>query len=241
MQSILVSDSILDPHSFNTELEQILAILYNLEKSEDTHGHSAVDISNMLRDDYGINMHWRSIDAILSKHKQYVVRKKRSKRWVYKLLAQGISEMGLIKQRVTIVGPENALQAVRELHTVFEELEGSIRFCDPYLAPVSIEHLEACNKTCPIQFLTSNIQKSGRVRRLLSAAKTESYNIQIRKTDDSVIHDRYVIDSKSMYIFGTSLNGFGKKQCFVTCVGSDIRAATLSDYSRKWAAAHKWQ
>ncbi len=241
MQSFHVSNSILDPLSYGTELEQVLSVLFNLEKNEDSLWHSALEISNMLRDEHGIDIHWRTVDSTLLKNKQYVVRKKTAKRWVYKLLAQGISEMGLIKQRVTIVGPENALQAVRELHTVFEELEGSIRFCDPYLAPVSIEHLEACNKTCPIQFLTSNIQKSGRVRRLLSAAKTESYNIQIRKTDDSVIHDRYVIDSKSMYIFGTSLSGFGKKQCFVTSVGSDIRAATLSDYSKKWAAAHKWQ
>jgi len=64
-----------------------------------------------------------------------------------------------------------------------------------------------------------NVRDTGPLRRILAAAKTAGYEIEVRVVGSRTLHDRYIIDDNEMVILGTSLNGFGKKQSFVIQAG----------------------
>jgi hypothetical protein len=141
---------------------------------------------------------------------------------------------------VSFVDPDAALQATMKLHDLLSKLVGTVRICDPYLDETTVEHLEACPKANPIRLLTMNVRDSGRLRRLLGAARSSSYDIEIRVVASRVLHDRYVIDDTSILILGASLNGFGKKQSFVIKAGPDIRSMVVVEFDTLWSAATVW-
>jgi len=188
---------------------------------------------------YGLNIHWRTIDALLSKVKSLVARRKRSRRWEYTLLGAGKAEVTLGSDTI-LVDPSAALQATFRLHDLLAKLSGDVRICDPYLDDKTLEHLQACPKNQPLRLLTMNVKDSGPLRRLVAAAKSASYQLEIRVVGAAILHDRYIIDDKSLLILGTSLNGFGKKQSFVIRAGDDIRSAVMLAFDLLWAAAKSW-
>ncbi len=54
------------------------------------------------------------------------------------------------------------------------------------------------------------------------------------------LHDRYIIDDSIMVILGTSLNGFGKKQCFVIQTGQDLRSVLIPVFDGAWNSGIIW-
>jgi len=139
-----------------------------------------------------------------------------------------------------MVDPGNALQAVVELHDLLGALIGPIAVCDPYFDGTTVEHLGALPKRCKIRVLTMNVRDSGPLRRVVAAAQTTGYDMEIRVVAQRVLHDRYIVDSAGLLILGCSLNGFGKKQSFVVRAGSDIRGAVLTEFDNQWAQASTW-
>ena len=63
---------------------------------------------------------------------------------------------------------------------------------------------------------------------------------EIRVDGSAPLHDRYIIDDSIMTILGTSLNGFGKKQCFIIQTGPDLRAVVLPVFDGLWKSATTW-
>lgn len=230
----------LDPTQFSEDLERVLAQLHNLTVESDRRWYAAAEISSALRDRYGVRIHWRTIDALLGRSPECVDRRKRGRRWEYILLAEGEARIRSAGQQILLVDPENSFQAVVRLHDLLSSLKGTIRICDPYADSVTIEHLEACPKGQPIQLLTCNIRDSGKLRRLLAAAVTSGYQLELRLAAGKDLHDRYIIDDAGMVILGTSLNGFGKKQCFVIQAGQDMRAVMLKEFVARWGSATPW-
>jgi hypothetical protein len=119
-------------------------------------------------------------------------------------------------------------------------MKGIIRVCDPYLDHATIEHLDACKSASEIRLLTFNISDSGTLRRAVAAFTRPARKLVIRKVPHATLHDRYLLDSRSMRILGTSLNGFGKKECFVINAGDDIRTTMSTDFDEKWKTALPW-
>jgi len=230
----------LDPTRYAEELERVLAQLHNLTTESDRRWYAALEISTALRDRHGVRVHWRTADALLGQNPQCVDRRKRQRRLEYILLAEGESRVQSASQQILLVDPEKAFQAVVGLHDLLSGLTGTVRICDPYLDGATIEHLEACPKGQSIQLLTHDIRDSGKLRRLLAAATTAGYQFEIKSSPTKDLHDRYIIDDAGMVILGTSLNGFGKKQCFVIRAGENMRAAMLKEFSRRWAAGSVW-
>jgi hypothetical protein len=62
----------------------------------------------------------------------------------------------------------------------------------------------------------------------------------VRVASAAPLHDRYIIDDVGMLILGASLNGFGKKQCFVIRAGEDVRSMAMTAFDANWASAVAW-
>jgi len=54
------------------------------------------------------------------------------------------------------------------------------------------------------------------------------------------LHDRYLIAGNEVLILGTSLNGFGKKQCFVIRAGKSIAGSLAQTFDDLWSEATPW-
>ena len=231
----------IDPRQFEERLEQVLAILWNATQDGD-HGawRSAVDISRALLEDSGISMHWRTIDSILLRHGSLVQRRKRQRRWEYILLAQGEALLGRAQGSISFVDPNQSLQATMGLHELLGELVGTVRVCDPYTDAVTLEQLDACDSSLDVKLLTQTVRDSGKLRRLVGAARRDFAGFEIRTAPQKNLHDRYVIDDDSMIILGSSLNGFGKKQSFIIRVGADFRTGMLQQFEQLWLAGRTW-
>lgn len=210
--------------------------LYVLAAEDDL---TSAEIALRLREVHGVSIHWRTVDAALSRNKDLVSRKKRNHKWRYRILEAGRRRLDGGSGPVQFIDPGKAIQNVVTLHDTLGGMSGLIRVCDPYLDESSIEHLDSCS--ADVQYLTHNVKDSGRLRRTVGAFARPGRSIEIRTTKKSVLHDRYIIDKKSMLILGTSLNGFGKKQCFLIRAGQDMRSTMLAAFEEHWKSADVWQ
>ena len=230
----------IDPRAFDDNIQRVLAVIL-MKKQSGIQWISSLEISRTLRDEFGLQIHWKTIDTILGATNDLVQRKKRKLRWEYFLLSEGESKVAHAPSAIVVVDPANALQAVISLHDFLANLSNPIQICDPYLDATSLEHLASCPKTASINLLTKNVKDSGKFRQLISAAQTEGRTWIIRVASAQVLHDRYIIDSNSMLILGTSLNGFGKKQCFVVKAGEDIQKVMRTEFLNLWNCGTAWQ
>ena len=224
---------------FEAPLEKALCVLA-AAKGRGVLALDAATIARTLHDEHGNNVHWRTISAQLDKNRSFVSRRKKNKRWHYTILDLGEKRVfQSATSSVLLVEPSKAIQNVISLHDTLSGLSGTVRVCDPYLSAATIEHLDSCSSST-IRLLTHNIDDTGRLRSLVAVCGPAGKSIEIRKTAKSTIHDRYLIDSRVMLILGTSLNGFGKKECFIIKVGQDIRNQMVSAFDQHWSLAIAW-
>lgn len=219
--------------------QQILTSLQMLAGSSGEWS-SSVETSRHLRDQSGIEIHWRTIDSLLAANRHLVSRRKRLARWEYKLLETGRMMLSASDEAVTFVNPATALQSTLKLHEILRQVQGGLSVCDPYFDHLTLEHLEACGKGRHIRVLTQKVNESGPLRRIYDAANLAGYGFEVRIASAKVLHDRYVIDERAMLILGGSLNGFGKKQTFVIQVGSDVRRTVLDAFEGEWVKGTPW-
>lgn len=149
-------------------------------------------------------------------------------------------ELGAAKSSVLFIDPTQAVKATLSLHDFLSKLKGTARVCDAYLDNTTLEHLHAIGPAVPVHLLTKNVKDTGTLRRLAVAWKSEGRTLEIRVAGAAPLHDRYIIDDAQMVILGTSLNGFGKKQCFIIQAGPDLRLMVLPVFDNLWNAAPPW-
>lgn len=226
---------LLDPHEYDGDLERALAMLHNASANGAGRWSTAAALSRSLRDEHRISIHWRTIGAKLDSHRrEYVARRKRNGRWEYQILKEGEKLLHGPDQQITLVDPAKAIQAAKGLHELLAGLKGTIRVCDPYIDNNTIEHLDSCPHTAEIRVLTQKVHASGQLTQMVAAAVRTFRGFQVRTPAVKDLHDRYIIDEESMYILGTSLNGFGKKQSFIIRAGRDVRALMMNEFDRRW-------
>lgn len=155
-------------------------------------------------------------------------------------MAAGEQALLAPRAEALVVDPAKALQAAISLHTLLGNLRGAVRICDPYVDYSTLQHLDACTGATAIHLLTDNVTDSGRLRALVAAGATQNPRIEVRRVAGHRLHDRYIMDGTTMQVLGTSLNGFGKKQCFVVRLGQDIRNTMLTFFTGAWSAATPW-
>lgn len=229
----------LDPAAFDTDLDRLLAVLSNA-KDAGTERLSALEMSEALRASAGIDLHWRSINAHLLSSGEFVDRKKRLGRWYFGILRAGKARVAAPPSAIQFVDPSKAVQSVLTLHGMLSQCKGVLRVCDPYLDYSTLQHLDSCSSATEIRLLTKNVKDSGSLRSLHSAFVSQGRVLVVKIASANILHDRYIIDSVGMKILGTSLNGFGKKQCFVVEVGTDMRTAMTAVFDGHWSTANAW-
>jgi|SRR5438876_1281248 len=227
--------ALLDPNSFDEPLLQALAVLRN----EGTW-LTAATISKKLRDEHGIGVHWKKIETVFAANAGVVARRKKSKQWQLAILRAGEELLGAAQSSILFIDPTQAVKATLSLHDFFSKLKGTVRVCDAYLDNTTLEHLHALDKGVTVQLLTKNVKDAGPLRRIVAAWKSEGRNLEIRVDGSAPLHDRYIIEDSSMMILGTSLNGFGKKQCFIIQTGPDLRAVLIPVFDGLWKSATVW-
>lgn len=231
--------STVDPTGFADDLDRILAVLQNA-KAAGIQRMSASEVSENLSVQHGLRLHWRTINATLLAKPDLADRRKQHGKWLFRILRNGAQRVAAPPSALLFVEPAKAVQAVLTLHGLLGQCAGVVRVCDPYFDDLTLQHLDACAAATEIRVLTRNVKDSGSVRALHAAFHAQGRNLQVRAVAANILHDRYIIDGSRMRILGTSLNGFGKKQCFVIEAGGDIRAAMVPVFDGHWATAKPW-
>jgi len=211
------------PQNFpENNLKQILAYLLIDADKNPNQFVEAIDISKGLLGIYGINLHYKTIDAILDRNKEFISRKKKKHQYCYKLLTAGNDYLAN-QGSVTIINPENPVPAIASVTSILKSLNGSVLICDPYIDSVSLNFLDSIPLGCSIKLLSHNVKDNGEFRTLILGLRRKGSNLEIRKVVTKILHDRYIIDKNNIFFLGTSLNGIGSKQSFIFRMGSDIR------------------
>ena len=226
------------PGDFQEPIKQVLALLHN-SKTGGTDWLTASEMSSSLLNTYGLSLHWKKIEKLLSDNPTFAARRKKDKKWQFTITAPGREQISIGNNPILFVNPVKAVQAVLTLHNFFATLTGSVRICDPYFDLKTLQHLEACTSATAMRLLTWNISDTPTLRLGLTALSATK-QVEVRKPASDILHDRYVIDDNTMLIMGTSLNSFGKKQSFVIKAGQDVRSALLNNFNQLWNTANPW-
>src|SRR5437016_5253032 len=116
----------LDPRAFEDDLDRLLALLANA-KSAGKPWMSAVDLSSLLRDQYGLRHHWRTAEKALKQHRTLADRRKRNGRWEFTILASGEERVTAAGAPIVMVDPASAVQSVLSLQAFLSGLRGVVR------------------------------------------------------------------------------------------------------------------
>lgn len=193
------------------------------------------EISVVLRDTYGVALARQRIAGLFANERTSVAQRNRGGQVEYQLMEAGASEVLRSGPDVLFIEPESALTGIRTLESLLGALTGTVRVVDPYVDGRTLDMLTACMGASEIRLLTANIANPVPFKRDLEAFRREhKVPITVEQVSPGVLHDRYAIDDDGMVLFGTSLNGIGKKQTFVVSLGPDMRSLGLAAFDRQW-------
>lgn len=198
------------------------------------------DVELCLIEKLKISANGASIRKVLNKNKLFFHRRTQG----YSLMTAGVMALhaAVISEKgVVIIEPNKPYSAKRyALNKIFNNTSGTVRICDPFF-DVSLLDFVLLNfrKSTKIDILTHKIveKPAGALSRLLKDLKIEGYGIEVRNLSQNIIHDRYIIDDKNMWLSGNSFNHLGNKESFVVTLGNDMRQSMLSTFNTRWKSA----
>jgi hypothetical protein len=230
-----------DPHTLLDDRQRVLWVLTAARDDPELAYMTPAQISDILCDGEGIHVPRQRAAGILQRESGTVARKRYQGRNRYKIMKQGIAEIGPASLSSIYIDPEQALTQIRRMEEILASLKGDLKICDPYVENKTIDFLIECRLSSSIKLLTSNILKESKLRRdLVAYDKEHTSKIEVRISPNGVLHDRYILHDEGMLLLGASLNGFAKKQSFLVSLGPDIRAATEKAFDRVWGSAAKF-
>lgn len=227
------------PTTLADDIERVLLVMLA------AHDHLGIDsltpheISIALRDGFRLDVPRQRVQSLLDSNRDLALSRKARGKRKYQILDAGerrVKTAGTTD--VLFIQPENALTRVREVQDLMATRSGVVYFCDPYLAPRSLDFLVTLTSASELRVLTQQVNKESAVKRDLKPLALQlGVPVEIRRVGSRVLHDRYLIDDNEMFILGTSLNGLGLKQSMVVKVGLDLRATALSEFVALWGSA----
>lgn len=229
--------------SFNVHfLPDVLSISlwvieYLSDKKADRFG--STEIAKYIVDNLGISTSKQAVQAALMKAtKEKFCHKENGG---FKIMKSGQEELlkQMKKGRATLLEPGKPFSAGVELGNIFSQMVGVVRFSDPYVDDKTLDIIyKHFSDTKPsIRILTSQITNEARFKRDLEKMKVEGINIEVRKINKGVLHDRYFIDDKHFWLSGNSLNNLGKKESFIVMLSDGIRQSMLQTFNSRWQSA----
>jgi hypothetical protein len=196
------------------------------------------EVSVVLRDVYGFPLSRQKAQALIAAERGTVATSRKGGVRRHQIMQPGLDELLAKGPDVVFIEPDRALSGLRSAEAIMQSLGGVLRFCDPYVESSSLDLLAESAKTTAIRLLTVNIPRQQVFMRDLAAFRKEHGNkIEVRQAAPGTLHDRYAIDDTRMLLFGTSLNGLGKKQSFIVELGQDVRATVMTAFDAAWVTA----
>ena len=232
-----------DLRSFNVHvLPNMLTIsLWVMEylSDENSDRFGATEIAKYIVEELEISTSRQAIQAALTKAvKRKFCHKESGK---FKLMKSGQHELlnQMRRGRVTVLEPGKPFSAGVELGHILSQMFGVARFSDPYVDKKTLDliYQHFADTKTPVRVLTSQIKDKTRFKRDLEKIKVEGIDIEIRKIDSGVLHDRYFIDDRHFWLSGNSLNNLGNKESFIVMLGDDIRQSMLQTFNSRWQSA----
>jgi hypothetical protein len=195
-------------------------------------------IATVLRDVYGVHVSRQRVQGIVAGERTAIAGSRRGGVRSYQIMKVGLDGLLAKSPDVLFIEPDKALTGLRSAQAMMQSLVGLVRFCDPYIESASLDLLAEATKATEIRLLTVNIAKAQVFARDLAAFRKEhAPKIEVRQAAAGTLHDRYAVDDARMLLFGTSLNGIGKKQSFIVELGADLRQTALVAFDASWNAA----
>lgn len=234
-----VSDSI-DIHSFDDLQLQVLWTLEHLSDiSKDRF--SAADIAKHLVESCRISTSRQAVQSALKKEKSVVHKNEEG----YKLM-----ELGQKKLRDLVDdGQEILIEAGKpfsaknvDLKKILSPLSGQIDIVDPYIDIQTLDSVfKNIDKRHKVRILTHNVidKPKGIFGRHLADLCEEGYKVEVGVYSNSDMHDRYIMDGKTLWLSGNSLNHLGKKESLIVRLGEDMRQSMCATFNNRWKVATK--
>lgn len=234
-----ISDS-LDVHSFNELQLQALWVLDQLSTNTNDR-FSGADIANHLIEICGISTSRQAIKYAIEKEKSVAHKNKNG----YKLMEPGKKRL-LVQtknDKVIFIEANKPFSAKNiALKDIFASLKNETLICDPYIDIHTLDIIfKNSDKKNPVKILTKNIidKPAGTFARHLADLQIEGYKVEVGVYSSSDLHDRYIMDNKTFWLSGNSLNHLGNKESFVVCLGEDIRQSMSTTFNNRWKVASK--
>jgi hypothetical protein len=220
------------------EREQILWVLAIAKERLGVVWVRASEVATALRDVYGIHISRQRVQTILASDRREVAVNRKGGLRSYQIMQAGLDGLLSKGPDVVFIEPSKALSGLRSAQALMASFVGTLRFCDPYVASASLDLLADATTATEIRLLTTSISKPDVFARDLAAFRKEhGPKIEVRQAAPGTLHDRYGIDDGRMLLFGTSLNGLGKKQSFIVELGEDMRATATTAFDKEWNTA----
>lgn len=234
-----ISDQ-LDVHTFgNLQLQTLWALEQLASDTKDRF--SCVDIANHLIEICGVSTSRQAVRYALEKDKSVAHKNKSG----YKLMEPGRKKLLEQTQNDKVIFIEaNKPYSAKNiaLKDIFTDLKGETLICDPYIDIHTLDIIfKNSDKKKPVKILTRNIidKPAGTFTRHLADLRIEGYKVEIGVYTSSDLHDRYIMDSKTFWFSGNSLNHLGNKESFIICLGEDIHQSMLVTFNNRWKVANK--
>ena len=162
----------------------------------------------------------------------------------YKLMKSGLDELSASdegeKDESVFIEANKPFAGKSISKKIFIGMTGTVMICDPYFDSATLDFLyRNFSKKVEIRLLTQKIKDvpSGSLSSQIKELRKEGYHLEVRIYSSSDLHDRYVIDTKDLWLSGNSFNSLGNKESFITRIGSDIRESVLATFNIRWKSS----
>lgn len=234
--SLRVSDSVNLGDLSTVKLRALWAldVLTNTTKER----FKAPEIAEYLTEVRHVNTSRQAVTAAFAKDRLLVNKNKSG----YKLMEAGRTSLAnSTSSRVRVIESGKPFFAKNVvLKEIFATFSGSIQIVDPYVDINTLDVLyKNLNREIPVRLLTQKIanKPQGVFERHLGEIRQDGFQIEVRRYENSELHDRYIIDDKEIWHSGNSLNFLGNRESFLILLSEDTREIILSKFNERWKLA----
>jgi len=136
-----------------------------------------------------------------------------------------------------IVPPGEPFTSSLKLKEILRGTHGYAKIIDPYVDEITLEFLLSIPKEVPIKLLTAYTggkEKKRRFKRACQKFRTERPQFEIRKCEQMLIHDRFILTQTQGWSIGPSLKDIGKKLSMMKLISSQSKRETEKMFDKIW-------
>jgi hypothetical protein len=205
-----IEDNYLTDIGYNIILDNI-TIYY-----KDMHINGIEEVYDKVTMEEGLkNPKWETIDSD----------------WFEEIWTIVIEDAPIVKEPV-FIHKNQPYTAYKKVKDIFSTAQKNIQIIDPYIDDTLFILINEINKDLKISVITDKFQGDSKL--LFEKFKKERGNIEIQTSKDN--HDRYVIiDKKSVYLFGSSINSLGNKSTTIVPIENEsVKNSIIKYFDDSW-------